>query len=120
LTHPAAGMMADPDHDGLSNLLEFAFATAPSAAHASPVVHDFISHLGERYLFLEVPKNPLATHLTYLVEATSELANASGWTSAGLVVEVNTATRLRVRDHVPLSSGIPRFMRVRVFVTGSE
>jgi regulation of enolase protein 1 (concanavalin A-like superfamily) len=120
LTHPAAGMMADPDHDGLSNLLEFAFATAPSEAHANPVRHDFSTHLGERYLYLEVPKNPLATHLTYLVEATSELAKASGWTSAGLVVEVNTATRLRVRDHVPLSSGIPRFMRVRVFATGSE
>lgn len=114
LVNPSAALLADPDQDGLINLLEFAFATAPSAANANPVIHDFTEHQGERYLYLEVPKNPAATHLTYQVEASSDLAGTGGWTAQGLIVEINTATLLRVRDHVPLSSGLPRFMRVTV------
>ena len=66
------------------------------------------------YLRLTVTKNPEATGVIYEVQATSDLANANSWTSAGLVTEASTSTLLRVRDNVAVTSGQRRFMRVRI------
>jgi hypothetical protein len=63
---------------------------------------------------MTIPKNPAATNVTFTVEATSTLADPLSWSSGSLIIEADTSTQLIVRDHIPVSSGQPRFMRVRV------
>ena len=111
---PAADLLLDPDFDGQSNLLEYAFGMPPNASDASPVVYDEATVGPDQFLRLSVPKNPAATDLIFTVEATSDLSNPASWSSVGLVIEVNTSTQLVVRDNLPLSNGQPRFMRVKV------
>ncbi|HYF35541.1 MAG TPA: hypothetical protein VD994_09655, partial [Prosthecobacter sp.] len=113
-SNPDSGADADPDRDSLSNLLEYALATGPNAAGASPVVKDVVTVGTERFLRLTVSKNAAAPEVLYVVEATGELTNPASWSSAGLVVEQNDANTLRVRDHVPMNGGNRRFMRVWV------
>ncbi len=61
-----------------------------------------------------MPKNTTATDVTFEVQATSDVSNSLSWSSAGLVIEQNTATSLIVRDSQPMSGGGKRFMRVKV------
>jgi regulation of enolase protein 1 (concanavalin A-like superfamily) len=111
---PNAVPTFDADGDGQANLLEYAFGTAPLTADSSPVVFDTATVSSEHYLRISVPKNTAATDVTFTVEATSDLANPASWSSAGLVTEQDSSTRLIVRDATPMSSGGPRFMRVKV------
>jgi alpha-tubulin suppressor-like RCC1 family protein len=104
----------DPDYDGIVNLLEYATGTDPETSAPSNVVQDSTAVSSQNYLRLTVTKNPAATDVTYEVQATSDLPTAASWSSAGLVVEQNDATTLRVRDNIPMSGGAPRFMRARV------
>jgi autotransporter-associated beta strand protein len=71
----AAAKSADPDGDGLSNLLEFAFATDPLAAGpAWPVVELSDSGAGQTSLRLRFRRSATASGLRFTVEATSGLA----------------------------------------------
>lgn len=109
--NPGHEAAADPDRDGIMNLLEYAVDTNGVIPNASPQVVEFTPVGGEQYLRLSIPKNPDATDVTFTVEASSDLTD---WSSAGLVIETNTSTRLVVRDHVAVADGVRRFMRVRV------
>jgi hypothetical protein len=105
----------DADGDGLSNLAEYALDTHPRVPNASPLVQDFAT-IGEgRYLRLTVPKNPVATNLSFVVEVSPDLA-AESWGRATTVVESDSQTELRVRDAAAVSSSTTRFMRLRVNV----
>jgi autotransporter-associated beta strand protein len=101
----------DPDGDGLSNLLEFALDTDPLKATSDPLVHDFADLADGRHLRLTVAKNPAATNLTYTVETCGAL---NDWTAVNTVVEVNTATELKVRDSIAIPTAARRFIRLRV------
>jgi len=114
ITDPNAAQASDADFDGQANLLEYAFGTGPLTAGTSPLVYDTATVSTQKYLRLSVPKNAAATDVTFTIEATSDLSNSASWSSAGLVTEQDTSTRLTVRDAVPMSSGGSRFMRVRV------
>jgi hypothetical protein len=114
LANPAGLMLADPDQDGVRNLLEYAFGTQPGNASPSPIAVDTATIGQDTYLRLSITRSPAAAWLTWVVEATSDLANPASWSSSGLVVEVNTPSQLTVRDSVPVSSGVRRFMRLRV------
>jgi hypothetical protein len=61
-----------------------------------------------------MPKNPAATDVMFIVEATSDLSNPLRWSRAGLTIESNTSTQLTVRDNVPSGPSVRRFMRVKV------
>jgi hypothetical protein len=111
---PNAQQLLDPDFDGQRNLLEYAFGTAPQASSSSPVVYDLAAVSAQQYLRMTIPKNPAATNVTFTVEATSTLADPLSWSSGSLIIEADTSTQLIVRDHIPVGSGQPRFMRVRV------
>jgi regulation of enolase protein 1 (concanavalin A-like superfamily) len=111
---PNAAQSLDPDFDGQANLLEYAFGTGPLTAGASPLVFDTATVSTDKFLRISVPKNAVATDVTFTVEATSDIKNDASWSSAGLVIEQDTSTRLIVRDSQPMSSGGPRFMRVKV------
>ncbi len=113
-SNPSAAMLLDPDFDGQCNLLEYASGTDPETSAPSNVVQDSVTVSSQKYLRLTVTKNPTATDVTYEVQATSDLTDANSWSSAGLVIEANTSTQLRVRDNVAMSGGVRRFMRVLV------
>lgn len=112
--NPDAAMQFDPDFDGMNNLLEYAFGTEPETSAPSNVVQDTTTVSSQNYFRLTVTKNPTATDVTYEVQATSDLSDVNSWTSAGLVIEANTGTELRVRDNMPISGVATRFMRVVV------
>lgn len=111
---PLAAGEADADMDGQLNLLEYAFGSRPRAADSSPVVFGQVEVNGQEYLRIAVPKNPLATDVTYTVEASDDPGNQLSWSSAGIVIEQNSTTLLQARDHLPLGSQGRRFLRVRV------
>jgi autotransporter-associated beta strand protein len=103
----------DADHDGLSNLLEFALGTNPTVSGANPILHDRELVGADRHLRLTIPKNPAATNLSYIVEVCENLAAAS-WSAIPTVIESETATQLIVRDSTPMSASSHRFIRLRV------
>ncbi len=120
------GAQADPDGDGLGNLLEYAFQTLPTTANASPIQ---LSQASGR-LVITFPRDPLHTDLTYSVEVSTTLA-ANAWTTiarsvagnptqavspaAPLISEVASAKvqLVSVRDTVVMGT-TPRFLRVRI------
>lgn len=106
-----AGDNADPDGDGIRNLLEYALATNPNTGNVSGMVHEMASIGPDKFLRLSVAKNPAATDVQFTVQVNGNLANPAGWNSAETVIEENTATTLIVRDTVP---GPSRFIRLEV------
>jgi len=111
---PAASLLLDPDNDGLSNLLEYAFGIDPQSSTGTPVASEVATVGPDKFMRLTLPKNPAATDLTIEVQATSTLGNPASWTSDGLIIEEDSPAVLRVRDFVPVSGGVQRFMRIRV------
>lgn len=72
---------------------------------------------GNTFLRLTTTKNPAATRVTYRVEAAGDLGNPGAWSSAGVVVEINSATTYGARDSVPMNrAAVKRFLRLRVSV----
>ncbi len=123
LTVPQAASDADPDGDGISNLLEFAYNSDPLSprADAAPVLD------GTDFATLTFSRNAGATDLTFIVQASSDLQNwADGSTysdtasmpSNAVTTEVShttgTTETIVVRDNVAASPDSPRFLRLRV------
>lgn len=119
------GFLDNPDQDGLSNLLEFAFFGNPNASDGVSPVASITVDGGTRFLEITLPVNKLAEGLTYVVEASSSL-QANDWTTLwssqqGLSVPVVATsveqpdrTLVTIRDLVGLPSVTRRFLRVSV------
>lgn len=101
-----SGASADPDADSLPNLLEYACGTDPNTANPPPASMD----LTGGWLRLHIPRDPLATDVTLIVETTSDLTDSGSWTTTGTVVEESTPSLLVVRDAL---GGPHRFIRVK-------
>ncbi len=105
-----AADLADPDADGLPNLLEYALAGDPrSAASApSPTVSIAGSPAALRLSFARVADPAL----TYVVQGSADLAAWNDlWSSTG---SANIAGPLTVSDPSALSDFARRFLRLRV------
>jgi hypothetical protein len=93
-----AGDSADPNHDGIVNLLAYAYAFNPVVASTNP----FTGNLAGKQFQLHFPRNTSAGDITFIVQSSTDLiawsnlmtfAAASGWVtnqSGATVVESAT------------------------------
>ncbi len=113
LTDPQiSGPEADPDHDGLVNLLEYAFGSEPRSA-ASRV--SLIPSLDGDYGHITYRHSKAAGGAVILPESSGDLKT---WSSPGLTevgrIDRGTYWEVTVRDAVPFSEANHRFLRLRV------
>ena len=108
-----AADLADPDNDGVPNLLEYALGSLPnnSSVHNTPVTAT-TAISGHDYLTLNVPWNSSATDVTFAVEVSDDLIT---WNSGpAYTTVVSSGPNLVVRDNTPMTAAAKRFMRLRV------
>ncbi len=129
LTGGDAALNYDYDHDGLTNLMEYALGLDPTVASLNglPVV-TLKDYSGTKYLSMTFYRSSLAIDLTYTVQVSSDLLS---WTDVGTSIHGAPTTGLgfvgetgvapnfsvEVRDTVPYdpnSPGQARFMRLKV------
>ena len=103
-----AGMLRDPDFDGLQNLLEFALGLNPAnggyaGMPVASTTGGLLTLTYQRYTGCDV---------TYIVEASSNLTT---WSSTGISESMTSATgTLQTWTAVETSAAARRYMRVRV------
>ena len=110
-----AGDLADPDGDGMQNLIEYAFGRDPLAAGPADFLTLHIQadpHDGFDYLTLSAAKNLNATNIVYSAQVCADLA-APQWTNTVTVLQNSPAT-FEVRDNTRAASAPRRFMRLEV------
>ncbi len=101
---------ADPDGDGLSNLLEYAFHFNPRQVSNLNRPYTVVD---PNYISLVYPKAIAATDLTYTVEASSDLLNWAAVIPVNVILSDDGITQI-VKAQVPLVGGQPSFLRLRV------
>ncbi len=102
-----AADFADPDQDGLPNLLEYALNSSPTSAADAPYPAAHVAGSRLHLTFLRARND-----VTYIVEASSDL---SSWTTiATNPGAVSLDTAVTVADLVALSDHPRRFLRLRV------
>lgn len=103
-----SGETADPDKDGLPNLLEYAFRTSPKTRTGR---QDTLGKTPSE-LTLDFPVNREATDLVITVEWSTDL---SAWSSTGVTYEIlSTVGNIdNYRAHVALPSNVRAFLRVK-------
>ncbi len=126
LTGSDALPSADPDHDGHTNLEEFALMTDPTIANGAGVPSYVLAAPGAtKFGEITFPVRKLAPSLTYTVEVSSDLVSGSWstlWTSSdgfsasviSLAVDLTDRTVLTVRDTQPSPPATRRFLRVKI------
>lgn len=124
LTGNDALVDADPDHDGRTNLMEFAFMSDPTASEGGDgPSYDLASSSDLKYGEITFPVRKFAPTLTYKVEVSDSLTSGSWstlWSSAGgfgspySTVEQADCTWVTVRDTEPSPPATRRFLRVTV------
>lgn len=108
-----SGPLADPNGNGIANLLEYAFRLDPKAATTTnrPYVER-----DETYVSLVYTKNLNATDLSYAIEQVDELA--SSWSNAPTVIEEllpNSPAGTQItKAKVPHNGATKMFLRLRV------
>ncbi|MFT3991577.1 MAG: S8 family serine peptidase [Luteolibacter sp.] len=100
-----SGNTADPDHDSLCNLLEYALGLSPKTTSISPVSQSIDSG----YLTLAVSKNTDATDLIWSAEVSEDLQN---WSAATIIT--NTDSDFAARDPIATTEASKRFIRLKV------
>ncbi len=126
LGDPLAPDLGDPDADGNETLLEYGLGLLPTRAEGSPIAGGTANYAGGPRLRLMVPRDPAHPDITVEVQAS---ANAQTWTTVASSVAGapfsgpgyvggDSATpglkTVEIRDVVPVSSAVRRFLRVKV------
>ena len=114
LANPAiSGAAADPDHDGISNLLEYALVLDPWQPNTATLQQ----RLERGHLTLTYTRRKLATDLAYAIEVSTDLAS---WDASGtqldqaVVSEDAVAQTIKVTDKSAAGSTPARFFRLRL------
>jgi hypothetical protein len=107
---------ADPDHDGLVNLVEYAFVLDPNSASAYPISFNvFTNHVN---LIFKRP-HPAPLDIDYIFETSSDLASGD-WSSAPgattqTTVNNNDGTEtVTLTDGAPISPNTAHYLRIRI------
>ncbi|MHA3773686.1 hypothetical protein ACXR0O_19295 [Verrucomicrobiota bacterium sgz303538] len=119
LANPAvSGPTADPDRDGRSNFLEYAFASNPRAfsADAAPVAGTTIQ-AGAEYLTITFVRRAASTELVYTVQSTGDVNGT--WTAGPVPVGTpiprgDGTETVTYRDTTAISASQRRFLRISV------
>ena len=119
LGNPAiSGDNADPDGDGVVNLLEYALGLDPKTAGRVGLPMVSRTTVGSSsYLTLTYTKVKADTDLTYLVEVSGDLQtwnSGSAYTVDTGTIDQGTMQQVTTRDLTPAAAGVRRFMRLRV------
>jgi hypothetical protein len=107
------GESADPDHDGLSNLLEYAFHLDPTQPSSTNLPY---TALDPTYLSLIYVKALAATDLTYTIEQSTDLMRWDPVIPINDILSDDGVTQL-IKAKVPRSnagSASELFLRLRV------
>jgi hypothetical protein len=106
------GAEADPDGDGIVNLLEYAFELNPllPAVDGLPK-QSFVTVGGVEYLAITFRRNRQASDITFVPEAASDLTT---WETGMVLVGDPDAEGVTYRDLLPARPLKQRFVRVRV------
>lgn len=110
-TGPSAQNSADPNHDGLCNLLDYALGLNPLLGHSGSVQTVSLQTIGlQQYLTITVTRSADPSDITLGAEVSSDLVNwASG--PANTTVMQNTPTLFQARDNTPVQSSGKRYIR---------
>ena len=114
-----SGDLADPDGDGIVNLLEYALNLDPfTPGRTGLPVTSTLAQGGAAYATLTYTKVKAATDLTYAVEVSADLVNwngGSGYTADVGALDQGTTEQVTTRDLTAITPATPRrFMRLRV------
>ncbi|MBL9117647.1 MAG: PQQ-dependent sugar dehydrogenase [Verrucomicrobiaceae bacterium] len=102
-----SGELADPDNDGMNNLLEYAFGSPPKAAGKSSVE---LSAVGATTMTVDLEINPAATDVLIVAETS---VNLTSWSSANITYQNLGGNEWRAT--VPKLAGEQkRFVRIAV------
>ena len=111
------GESADPDGDGIPNLVEYALGLNPTnASRAGLPTVSIVTTNGQRYGALTYTRMKSATDVTCEVVAVSALAEPA-WQLIATVhrlEDLGDRERITVRDELPVSATGQRFYRLRV------
>jgi hypothetical protein len=111
-------LTADPNQNGIPNLLEYAYSRNPVQAGRSPVQ---IRSAGANSIEIEFPWNWRATDLSWQVRSGTDVANAAAWP---IVVPISIQTSRegdsdRLRLTFPRTSHPHRFYTLEILSGGS-
>lgn len=110
-----SGPAADPDHDGLANLLEYALDLDPLAPDTDSVLSTSV--VGD-YLTTSYTRRSDTTDITCTIEVAADAGlwySGPNYTNVISTVTIDaTHERITVRDLTPISSSPRRFIRLKV------
>jgi poly(3-hydroxybutyrate) depolymerase len=107
-TNPSiAGELADVDHDGISNLWEYATGTDPFTPNPAPGA----TAIEGGFLTITLAKNPLFTGLSWSAESSADLGT---WRASDTTVRQDNTTAFKVRDNFSTISSPKRFLRLKL------
>jgi hypothetical protein len=115
------GMDADPDHDGVPNLAEFALGMTPSVADAGPFgpgrpglpIGFLLLTGGTSYLAMAVQR-PVGRQVLYQPEASGSFSQWSAGLPAGSTPNGDGTETATFRDWLPMNQAVSRLMRLKV------
>lgn len=114
-----SGDLADPDHDGIKNLLEFALNLLPKSSDATGLPTATIQNVaGQDYLTLTFRRRMPALDLTYTPQTNGSL-DAGSWLNnavqVGAPIDHGDGTEtVTFRDVTPISGADRRFLQLKV------